>query len=153
MVLLCVSLCVCVCVCSCIYHLHTQCRVALVSAAQCEPPSIRPSDLPCQQTQENKEACGSASGYRSSPLCSRSAGSHRSRSQFNLLYLTDQELWDAANETGPSPVRRTLNRPTQSKTMQSSGVHSDMRGYLKLQVLIELIKGSYWLKISLVTAC
>lgn len=105
-----------VCVFVLMYISFTHRCVARVSAAQCEPPSIRPSDLPCQQTPENKEACGSASRYRSSLLCSRSVGSHRSRSQFNLLYLTDQELWAAANETGPSPVCRTLNQPTQSKT-------------------------------------
>lgn len=109
-----------VCVCAHVYIIYTHRCVALVSAAQCEPPSIRPSDPSCQQTQQNKEACGSASGYRSSLLCSPSAGSHRRRSQFNLLYLTDQELWAAANETGPSPVCRTLNQPTQSPRVQVS---------------------------------
>ncbi len=68
-----------VCVCSCTYHFHT--HTPLCSPGECSAvwaPSIRPSDLPCQQTQQNKEARGSASGYRSSLLCSRSVGSHRS---------------------------------------------------------------------------
>lgn len=102
------------------YIIYTHHCVVLVSAAQCETPSIRPSDPRCQQTQENKEACGSASGYRSSALCSRSVGSHRNCSRFNLLYLTDQELLATANETGPSPVCRTLKQPTQRKGVQES---------------------------------
>lgn len=75
-----------------VYHLHTALWPWWAQRSG-SPLSIRPSDPPsCQQTQENKESSGSASGYRSSSLCSRSAGSQRSRSQFNLLYLTDQEL-------------------------------------------------------------
>lgn len=74
--------------------IYTHCRVAVVSAAPCEPP-------PRQQTQENKEAGGSASGCRSSPLCCHSARSRRRRSQFTLLHMTDQE-------TG-------LNRATRTK--------------------------------------
>lgn len=69
-------------------HIHG--HVAVVRAAHCEPSRYAPPDLLCQQTKQNKEACGSASGDRSSPLCSCSVGSHRRRSQFNHLYLTDR---------------------------------------------------------------
>jgi len=111
-------------VCTHIYHLHTpMCSRGERSVVWA--PIDTPLRSPPQQRQENKEAGGSASGYRSSPLCSRSAGSHRRRSQFNLLYLTDQELWAAANETGLSPVCRSLKQPTQSRLHRFTQIQAE----------------------------
>lgn len=71
-----------------LYVLLAHLSVAVVSAAQRELPSIRPSDLPFQHTRRRtKRPSGSAAGIDLLTVVQHSAGSRRRRSHFSCLPL------------------------------------------------------------------
>lgn len=86
-----------------LYVLHAHLSVAVVSAAQREFQSIRPSDLPCQHThRRTKRPSGSASRYRSSHCCS--ALSRVTQETLTLQFLSARPSGSSdplPNETGP----------------------------------------------------
>lgn len=72
-----------------LYVLHARLSVAVVSAAQRELPSIRPSDLPSVSTHthtgEQREPAAAPAGIDLLAVVQRSAGSHRRRSTLQFL--------------------------------------------------------------------
>lgn len=126
---------------------HSDCA-APVSAAQCEPVRYAPPISPVSKHGRTKRPVAAPAGIDLlSCVLARRGHTGAARSSISSTWLI-RRLWAAANGTGPSPVCRPANQPTDSETTQRPGAHSDPCSYFKLGFKLKLFKSNYWLLVK-----